>query len=87
MKSVLLATTLLLMSAGYALAGPGAGDPTTPADPAAGRPTAILDDAKCAQCLKSDSAPGRHSLRGRSRSVHRQLQACRRECRRQDFRG
>ena len=48
MKSVLLATTLLLMSAAYALAGPGAGAPTTPADPAAGRPTAILDDAKCA---------------------------------------
>ena len=35
-------------SAAYALAGPGAGAPTTPADPAAGRPTAILDDAKCA---------------------------------------
>ena len=48
MKPVLLATTLLLMSAGYTLAGPGAGEPTTPADPAAGRPSAILDDATCA---------------------------------------
>ena len=42
MKSVLLATTLLLMSAGYTLAGPGAGEPTTPADPAAGRPRQFL---------------------------------------------
>jgi hypothetical protein len=47
MKPVLLATTLLLMSAGYALAGPGAGQPTTPADPSSGRPTAVLDDAAC----------------------------------------
>jgi hypothetical protein len=35
------------MSAGYALAGPGAGQPTTPADPSSGRPTAVLDDAAC----------------------------------------
>jgi hypothetical protein len=48
MKRVLLATTVLMMSAGYALAGPGAGEPTTPADPSSGRPAAILDDAKCA---------------------------------------
>ena len=48
MKRVLLATTLLLTSAGFALAGPGAGEPTTPADPSSGRPAAILDDAKCA---------------------------------------
>jgi EF hand domain-containing protein len=47
MKRVLLATTLLLTSAGYALAGAGAGSPTTPADAPSGRPTAILDDAKC----------------------------------------
>jgi hypothetical protein len=47
MKPVLLATSLLLMSAGYALAGPGAGQPTTPADPSSGRPTAVLDDAAC----------------------------------------
>ena len=37
MKPVLLATTLLLMSAGYTLAGPGAEEPTTPADQAATR--------------------------------------------------
>ena len=47
MKPVLLATSLLLMSAGYALAGPGAGQPTTPADPSSGRPAAVLDDAAC----------------------------------------
>ena len=48
MKRLLLATTLLLTSAGFALAGPGSGDPTTPADPSSGRPAAVLDDAKCA---------------------------------------
>lgn len=53
MKPVLLATTLLLMSAGYTLAGPGAGEPTTPADPAAGRPSAVLDDATCANVWSS----------------------------------
>lgn len=47
MKPVLLATSVLLMSAGFALAGPGAGNPTAPADPSSGRPTAILDDAAC----------------------------------------
>jgi hypothetical protein len=48
MKRVLLATTLLLTSAGFALAGPGSGEPTTPANPSSGRPAAVLDDAKCA---------------------------------------
>lgn len=48
MQRVLFATTLLLTSAGFALAGPGSGDPTTPANPSSGRPAAILDDAKCA---------------------------------------
>jgi hypothetical protein len=47
MKPILLATTLLLVSAGYALAGPGTGEPTARADPSSGRPTAILDDATC----------------------------------------
>jgi hypothetical protein len=47
MKRVLLATTLLLSSAGFAFAGPGSGDPATPADPSSGRPAAVLDDAQC----------------------------------------
>jgi hypothetical protein len=36
------------MSSGFALAGPGAGEPKQPADPASGRPGKVLDDAKCA---------------------------------------
>ena len=47
MKRVLLATALLLSSAGLASAGPGSGDPVTPADPSSGRPAAVLDDAQC----------------------------------------
>jgi hypothetical protein len=47
MKRVLLATTLLLATAGLAFAGPGSGEPVTPADPASGRPSAVLDDAQC----------------------------------------
>jgi len=47
MKLTILTTTLLLCSAGYALAGPGAGEPKEPADPPSGRPTVVLDDAKC----------------------------------------
>jgi hypothetical protein len=48
MKLVTLTTALLLCSSGFALAGPGSGEPKQPADPASGRPTAMLDDAKCA---------------------------------------
>jgi hypothetical protein len=47
MKLTILTTTLLLCSASYAIAGPGAGEPKEPADPASGRPGAVLDDAKC----------------------------------------
>jgi hypothetical protein len=47
MRLVTLTTLTLLMSTGVAFAGPGAGPPKEPADPAAGRPSAILDDAKC----------------------------------------
>jgi EF hand len=47
MKLTILTTTLLLCSASYAMAGPGAGEPKEPADPASGRPSAVLDDAKC----------------------------------------
>jgi EF hand domain-containing protein len=48
MRAAILTGMVLLMSTGYALAGPGAGDPKEPADPASGRPGAVLDDAKCA---------------------------------------
>lgn len=47
MRLPILASAVLLLSAGYGLAGPGAGEPKEPADPASGRPTAVLDEAKC----------------------------------------
>jgi hypothetical protein len=48
MKLATLTAALMLFGAGYALAGPGSGEPKQPADPASGRPSAMLDDAKCA---------------------------------------
>lgn len=48
MKLVTLTTALVLFGTGYALAGPGSGEPKQPADSSSGRPSATLDDAKCA---------------------------------------
>jgi hypothetical protein len=48
MRLATLTSVLVLFGSGYALAGPGSGEPRAPADPASGRPAAILDDAKCA---------------------------------------
>lgn len=49
MKLATVTGLVLLMSTGYALAGPGSGEPRSPTDPASGRPSAILDEAKCAE--------------------------------------
>jgi hypothetical protein len=48
MRLITLTSALVLLSASYAVAGPGAGEPKEPADPPSGRPTAILDESKCA---------------------------------------
>ena len=48
MRLITLTSVLVLLSASYAIAGPGTGPPKEPADPPSGRPAAILDDAKCA---------------------------------------
>jgi EF hand len=48
MKLITLTSALVLLSASYALAGPGSEEPKQPADPSSGRPSAVLDDAKCA---------------------------------------
>jgi sporulation protein YlmC with PRC-barrel domain len=48
MKLAAVTSVAFLLSAGYALAGPGSGEPKQPADPAAGRSGAMLDDSKCA---------------------------------------
>lgn len=47
MRLAALTSVVILFSAGYALAGPGAGESKEPADPPSGRPSAPLDDAKC----------------------------------------
>lgn len=49
MKFVAISTTVLLLSTGIALAGPGAGEPREPADPPSGRPAAVLDEAQCGE--------------------------------------
>ena len=47
MKLAIVTSSLLLITAGQALAGPGAGEPKEPTDPASGRPGAVLEEAKC----------------------------------------
>ena len=47
MRVATLSSVVFIFSAGLALAGPGAGPPKEPADPASGRPSAVLDEAKC----------------------------------------
>ena len=66
MKLAIPATALFLLSTGLALAGPGAGEPKVPADPASGRPSAILDDAKCANVWSSTQREGDTLSRARS---------------------
>jgi hypothetical protein len=58
MKFVTLTSALILLSASYAVAGPGAGEPKEPADPPSGRPAAVLDDAKCASVWSSTQREG-----------------------------
>jgi sporulation protein YlmC with PRC-barrel domain len=48
MKLAIVTSALFLITAGHALAGPGAGEPKEAADPTSGRPGAVLDEAKCA---------------------------------------
>jgi sporulation protein YlmC with PRC-barrel domain len=48
MKLGAVTSLVFLLSAGYAWAGPGSGEPKQSTDPASGRPSAMLDDAKCA---------------------------------------
>jgi sporulation protein YlmC with PRC-barrel domain len=48
MKFAAVMSVVILLSGGYALAGPGAGEPKESADPASGRPGAMLDGSKCA---------------------------------------
>ena len=54
MKLAIITSALFLITAGHALAGPGAGEPKEGADPASGRPGTVLDEAKCASVWSLD---------------------------------
>ena len=47
MRIVTATSLIFLLTTGFAMAGPGSGEPKTPSDPSSGRPGAILDDGKC----------------------------------------
>ena len=58
MRVITLACTLVVLNAGYALAGPGSGEPRTPGDPEAGRPGQILDEGKCQEVWNQTDREG-----------------------------
>jgi hypothetical protein len=58
MKVVTLTSALILLSAGYGMAGPGSGEPRTPGDPESGRPAQVLDDAKCEEVWSQTDREG-----------------------------
>jgi hypothetical protein len=66
MKLATLSGLVLLFSTGLALAGPGAGEPKQPADPAAGRPAAVLDDAKCSSVWSAAQKTGDNLSEGQA---------------------
>lgn len=66
MKLATLTSVLVLFSAGYALAGPGAGQPRSPADPSSGRPTAVLDEAKCGDVWSMTAREGDTLSKGKA---------------------
>ena len=66
MRVVTLTSVIVLLSAGYAFAGPGAGQPREPSDPPSGRPAAILDDAKCADVWSLTEREGDTLSQGRA---------------------
>ena len=58
MRMIALSCTLVLLSAGYALGGPGSGEPRTPGDPESGRPSQILDESKCEEVWSQTDREG-----------------------------
>ena len=58
MKFAAAISGVFLFTAGYALAGPGSGEPKEPMDPASGRPSTMLDDAKCASVWSQTERDG-----------------------------
>ena len=66
MKLAAMTSVVFLLSAGYVLAGPGAGEPKKQADPASGRPSAMLDDAKCASVWNLSERDGETLSEGKA---------------------
>ena len=58
MKIAIFTGALFLITAGHALAGPGAGEPKEAAVPTSGRPGAVLDEAKCASVWRLTERDG-----------------------------
>ena len=58
MRVISLACTLIMLSTGFALAGPGSGEPRTPGDPEAGRPGQVLDESKCEEVWNQTDREG-----------------------------
>ena len=58
MRVITLAFTAILLSSGYAVAGPGSGEPRTPGDPEAGRPGQVLDESKCQEVWNKTDREG-----------------------------
>lgn len=58
MKFAAAISGVFLFTAGYALAGPGSGEPKEPTGPASGRPSTMLDDAKCASVWSQTERDG-----------------------------
>ena len=58
MKLIILASSLIILSAGDGMAGPGSGQPRTPGDPESGRPAQVLDDAKCGEVWSQTDREG-----------------------------
>lgn len=66
MRLATLTSVLILTTAGYAFAGPGSGDPLSPADPSSGRPAAVLDDSKCSSVWSAADRDGDSLSKGQA---------------------
>jgi hypothetical protein len=75
MRALTLSCTLVLLNAGFALAGPGSGEPRTPADPESGRPAQVLDDAKCSEVWSQTDREGDTLSHGCGSTLRRQFRA------------
>lgn len=66
MKTTVMTCLLLLCGSGYAFAGPGSGEPRSPADAPSGRPSEVMDDAKCTQLWSMTEREGDTLSKGKA---------------------